>query len=66
MAVDKIKLSSVLERLGDEGIRLLWVDGGILFISLVHHSMQVSPGHGIRLVNNVTSQPRATEPFSDV
>jgi hypothetical protein len=54
VTVDKIKLSGVLERFGD--VKVLGdfcINGGILFISFVHHGMQVSTES--LLANNVTS-----------
>jgi hypothetical protein len=63
MTVDQIKLGSVLEHFRDVKVfGYFGVDGGILFISLVHHGMQVSAGQRIPGGDNVTSQPRATSP----
>jgi len=43
MAVDEIKLRGVLERFGDvKMLGYFGIDGGILFIPAVNHSMQVS------------------------
>jgi hypothetical protein len=48
VVVDEIKLSSVLKRFGDVKIfGHLGIGDGILFISLVHHSMQMSTGDRI-------------------
>jgi hypothetical protein len=39
--VDEVELGSVLERFGDVKIFSYFrIDGGILFIALVHHGMQ--------------------------
>jgi hypothetical protein len=48
MAVDEVKLSSVLERFGDVKVfGYFGIDGGILFIPPVYHGMEVSAGHRI-------------------
>ena len=48
VAVDEVKLSSVLKRFGNvKVLGYFGIDGGILFIPPVHHGMQVSSGHGI-------------------
>ena len=49
MAVNKVKLGSVLEHFGNMKVfGDFRIDGGILFIPPVYYGMQVSAGHRIR------------------
>jgi hypothetical protein len=66
VAVDEVKLSSVLERFGDVKVfGYFGIDGGILFISVVHHGMQMSVGHRIPAGEQRYLPATGDEPFGD-
>jgi hypothetical protein len=67
VAVDEVELSSALERLGDVKVfGYFGIDGGILFIPLVHHGMQVSAGYRIPAREQRHIPATGDEPFGDV
>ena len=67
MAVDEVKLSRAFKRFGDMKVfGYFGIDGGILFISLVHHGMQASASHRISAGKQCHIPSTGDEPFSDV
>src|SRR4029077_2209936 len=65
--MDEIKLASALERFGDvKVLGYFGIDAGILFISLVHHGMQVSAGHRVPAGEQRHIPATGDEPFRDV
>ena len=67
VAVDQVKLRGVFERFGDVQIfGHFGIDGGILFIALVHNGMQVGAGHGISGGKQSHVPAAGNEPFRDI
>src|SRR5690242_17191035 len=67
MAVDKVKLSSVLERFRNVKVfGYFGIDGGVLFIPSVHYGMQVSAGHRIPAGEQRHIPATGDESFGDV
>jgi hypothetical protein len=65
--VDEVKLGSMLECFGDVKVfGYFGIDSGILFVSLVHYSMQVSASHRILTGKQCHIPAAGDESFSDV